>query len=55
MFPQHTPIYKDGSKSGNQVAAFATNQLHQGLRIPNQSSVFIAETNALLLAIKIVS
>lgn len=55
MYPQYTLIYTDGSKSGNQVAAaFATNEVHQGIRIPDQSSIFTAEANALLLALKFI-
>jgi hypothetical protein len=49
-------IYTDGSKDGDRVASTAVfRQQVYSVRLPSASSIFSAEANAILLALKFVA
>ena len=52
---EYSAIYTDGSKGGDRVASAAVfGQQVDSLRLPSASSIFSAEANAILLALKFV-
>ena len=52
----YSAIYTDGSKDGDRVASAAVfGQQVYSARIPSANSIFSAEANAILLALKIVA
>ena len=53
---EYSAIYKDGSKNGDRVGSAAVfGQQVYSVRLPSASSVFSAETKAILLALKFVA
>ena len=53
QFEDHVSIYIDGSKDQNLIAATAVCQRNKfGVRLPDQSSTFTAETQARLLVLE---
>jgi len=53
-YPQHIPIYTDGSKDQNKVGAAATCcGLNRQSRLPDNSSIYTAELHALQMAFNI--
>ncbi len=53
-FPNHTPIYTDGSKIGNSVAcAVVTPNGTHSKRLPDGCSIYTAEIHALYLALRV--
>ena len=50
---EYSTIYTDGSKDGDRVAVFR--QQVYSARLPSASSIFSAEANAILLALKFVA
>ena len=55
VIPNSFHIYTDGSKDVNGVAAAAvTNTIELACRLPSEASIYSAETQAIILALKIV-
>ena len=55
-YPDHSAIYTDGSKDGDKVASAAVfGERVETRRLPSASSVFSAEAQAILLALKIIA
>ena len=55
-YPQHIDIYMDGFKIGDEVAAAVVSKHHyQQIRLPNKSSIFLAESQAILLALEYIA
>ena len=55
-FPYHYHIYTDGSKQGKKVGCAAISQKKETLkRLPNEASIYSAETTAIDLAMNIIA
>ena len=55
-YPQHIDIYNDESKIGDEVAAAAVSKHHsQQIRLANKSSIFSAESQAILVALEYIA
>ena len=55
-FPDHYHIYTDGSKQGKKVGCAAISQKKETLkRLPNEASIYSAETTAIDLAMNIIA
>ena len=53
---EYSAIYTDGSNDGDRVASAAVfGQQVDSLRLPSASSIFCAEANAILLALKLIA
>ena len=56
LFPNHIPIYTDGSKEGDKVGCASVSDLHTSkMRLPAESSIFTAEVKAIDLAFRFIS
>jgi hypothetical protein len=56
VISEYSAIYTDGSNDGDRVASAAVfGQQVYSVRLPSASSIFSAEANAILLALKFVA
>jgi len=56
LYPQHTPIFTDGSKQNNHTATAVVLNSHTiTKRLPNSASIYTAELYAILLSLNDIS
>ena len=56
QYPDHIPIFTDGSKDGDKVGCASVSHLHTyKMRLPDKSSIFSAEIKAIDLAFRFIS